>query len=62
MADPAPETNQEQVSPWEVFTRRDFFLLWSSGVAVTLSTLLFTLAFLIYSGNAPVSGNIKKPL
>ena len=43
MADLVPESNQAQVSPWEVFTRRDFFLLWSSGVAVTVSTLLFTL-------------------
>jgi len=43
MADLVPESNQAQVPPWEVFTRRDFFLLWSSGVAVTVSTLLFTL-------------------
>jgi MFS family permease len=43
MADLAPESNQAQVSPWELFIRRDFFLLWSSGVAVTISTLLFTL-------------------
>jgi MFS transporter, ENTS family, enterobactin (siderophore) exporter len=43
MADLIPESNQEKVSPWEVFTRRDFFLLWSSGVAVTVSMLLFSL-------------------
>ena len=38
-----PEYKQAPVSPWGVFTRRDFFLLWSSGVTVTVSTLLFTL-------------------
>jgi MFS family permease len=43
MADLVPESNQAQVSPWEVFTRRDFILLWSSSVTVTVSTLLFTL-------------------
>jgi MFS family permease len=43
MTDSVPESNPEQVSVWEVFTRRDFFLLWSSGVAVTVSMLLFTL-------------------
>jgi MFS family permease len=43
MADLVPEPNQAQVSLWELFNRRDFFLLWSSGVAVTVSTLLFTL-------------------
>src|SRR5271157_2729399 len=43
MADLGPEPNQAKVSPWEVFPRRDFFLLWSSGVAVTVSSLLFTL-------------------
>jgi MFS family permease len=43
MTDSDPESNQERVSPWEVFTRRDFFLLWSSGVAGTISMLLFTL-------------------
>jgi len=43
MADLSPEPNQTQVSAWEVFSRRDFFLLWSSGVAVNVSMLLFTL-------------------
>ena len=43
MSDLIPENNQAHVSPWEVFTRRDFFLLWSSSVTVTVSTLLFTL-------------------
>ncbi|HEX7475431.1 MAG TPA: MFS transporter [Dehalococcoidales bacterium] len=43
MADLVPESNQAHVSPWEVFTRRDFLLLWSSGVAVSVSMLLFTL-------------------
>jgi MFS family permease len=43
MADLVPESNQAPVSPWKVFTSPDFFLLWSSGVAVTVSTLLFTL-------------------
>src|SRR5271157_6554235 len=43
MSDLIPEPNQAHVSPWEVFTRRDFFLLWSSSVTVTVSTLLFTL-------------------
>ena len=43
MADLVTESNQAQVSPWEVFTRRDFILLWSSSVTVTVSTLLFTL-------------------
>jgi MFS family permease len=43
MADLVPESNQAKVSVWEVFTRRDFLLLWSSGVAVTVSMLLFTL-------------------
>ena len=43
MSDLIPEPNQTRISPWEVFTRRDFFLLWSSSVTVTVSTLLFTL-------------------
>jgi hypothetical protein len=43
MADTDPESNQARVSQWEVFTRRDFFLLWSSGVAAMISMLLFTL-------------------
>jgi MFS family permease len=43
MADLVPESNQAKVSPWEVFTRRDFLFLWSSGVAATVSMLLFTL-------------------
>jgi MFS family permease len=43
MAELVPESPQARESPWQVFTRRDFFLLWSSGVAVTVSTLLFSL-------------------
>jgi MFS family permease len=43
MADLVPESNKTQVSPWVVFTRGDFFLLWTSGVAVGLSMLLFSL-------------------
>src|ERR1035437_186838 len=43
MADLVPESRQARESPWQVFTGRDFFLLWSSGVAVTVSTLLFAL-------------------
>lgn len=43
MADLLPEPNQRKFSVWDLFARRDFFLLWSSGIAVTLSTLLFML-------------------
>ncbi len=43
MADLVPESDQARVSPWEVFTRRDFFLLWSNGVVINVSTLLFML-------------------
>lgn len=43
MADSDTQSNQAEVSPWAVFARRDFFFLWSSGVAMTVSTLLFTL-------------------
>jgi MFS family permease len=43
MADPVPESNQARFSVWELLTRRDFFLLWSSGVAGTISMLLFSL-------------------
>ena len=43
MSDLTPQPKPAPVSPWEVFTRRDFLLLWSSNVAVTVSTLLFTL-------------------
>ncbi len=43
MADSAPEPSQTPTSAWEVFTRRDFFLLWTNGVAATIAMLLFTL-------------------
>ncbi len=43
MADLGPQSHQEQVSLWKLFIRGDFFLLWFSGVAGMLSTLLFTL-------------------
>jgi MFS family permease len=43
MSDLTPESKQPPASPWAVFTRRDFLLLWSSNVTVTVSTLLFTL-------------------
>jgi MFS family permease len=43
MADLVPQSNPEQVSLWKMFARRDFFLLWFSGVAVMVSMLLFTL-------------------
>ncbi len=38
-----PQPNQAEVSPWAVFAHLDFFLLWSSGVATTISMLLRTL-------------------
>jgi MFS family permease len=43
MPDSVPEANREAASPWVAFVRRDFFLLWSSGVAMTVSMLLRTL-------------------
>ncbi len=43
MADSVQQSNQEQISPWALFTRLDFFLLWSSGVAMNISMLLRTL-------------------
>jgi MFS family permease len=43
MTDLEPESNRTQTSLWDLFTRRDFFFLWFSGVGVTVSTLLFTL-------------------
>jgi MFS family permease len=43
MAESIPESNPEKVSVWEIFTRRDFLLLWSSGVAVSITMLLFNL-------------------
>ena len=43
MPDPAPEASLEEPSAWSAFVRRDFFLLWSSGVAMTVSMLLRTL-------------------
>ncbi len=43
MPDSAPEADAEASSTWAAFVRRDFFLLWSSGVAMTVSMLLRTL-------------------
>jgi MFS family permease len=43
MADLVPESNPKQVTLWELFTRGDFFLLWFSGVAAMVSSLLFML-------------------
>src|SRR3990172_2744827 len=43
MADSSPQTDQAEVSPWAVFAHLDFFLLWSSGVAMSVSMLLRTL-------------------
>jgi MFS family permease len=38
-----PDAGPDKVSPWAGFLRPDFFLLWSSGVATTVSMLLRTL-------------------
>ena len=43
MADSSPQTDQAEVSPWAVFAHLDFFLLWSSGVAMNVSMLIRTL-------------------
>jgi len=43
MADSVPPANHEEVAPWAVFAHSDFFLLWSSGVAMAVSTILRTL-------------------
>jgi MFS family permease len=43
MTELTPEPNQEKYTVWQLFTRRDFFLLWFSGVAVSVSSLLYTL-------------------
>ena len=40
MGDSVPQASQAKVSPWAVFAHLDFFLLWSSGVAMTVSMLL----------------------
>jgi MFS family permease len=38
-----PQPQQSDASPWAAFAHLDFFLLWSSGVAMTVSMLLRTL-------------------
>ncbi len=43
MAELTPEPMQTKFSPRALFTRPDFFLLWSSGVAINVSMLLRTL-------------------
>jgi MFS family permease len=43
MSDLTPKSKPAPVSPWAVFTRRDFSFLWASNVTTTVSTLLFTL-------------------
>ena len=43
MSDLDAKSNPAPVSPWEVFTRRDFSFLWAGNVTMTVSTLLFTL-------------------
>jgi MFS family permease len=43
MAELNPESKPENGSVWQVFTRRDFLLLWSSGAAVGITMLLFNL-------------------
>ncbi|MFC2015011.1 MFS transporter [Chloroflexota bacterium] len=43
MIDSIPPINQDKASPWSVFAHFDFFLLWSSGVAMTVSMLIRTL-------------------
>ncbi len=40
---PSPQSSQAEFSPWAVFAHLDFFLLWSSGVATSISALLRTL-------------------
>jgi len=37
MADPVPEVKPTGASPWAVFAHGDFFLLWSSAAAITIS-------------------------
>src|SRR3989338_2884189 len=43
MSDSVPQSNQAEISPWALFTHPDFFLLWTSGVALNVSMLLRTL-------------------
>ncbi|MFC1953822.1 MFS transporter [Chloroflexota bacterium] len=43
MTDFTPPDDQFEASPWAVFTHFDFFLIWSSGVAMTVSMLIRTL-------------------
>src|SRR3972149_6702980 len=40
MADSDPQSNQAEVSQWALYTHLDFFLFWSSGVAMTVAGLL----------------------
>jgi MFS family permease len=43
MADSFPPPDQAKVSPWAAFAHLDFFLIWSSGVAMTVSMIIRTL-------------------
>jgi MFS family permease len=43
MTEPVPRQEQSSASPWAVFAHFDFFLVWSSGVAMTVSLLVRTL-------------------
>jgi MFS family permease len=43
MQESDPPSRQSGNSPWAVFAHFDFFLLWSSGVTLTVSTLIRTL-------------------
>lgn len=43
MVDSTPPESQSNSSPWAVFAHFDFFLIWSSGVAMTVSMLVRTL-------------------
>jgi MFS family permease len=43
MLESDPPSRQSGNSPWAVFAHFDFFLLWSSGVTLTVSTLIRTL-------------------
>ena len=40
---PSPQSSQAEFSPWAVFAHLDFFLLWSSGVTMSVSMILRTL-------------------
>jgi len=43
MIDSIPPKDQSEASPWAVFAHFDFFLIWSSGVTMTVSMLIRTL-------------------